>query len=108
MLAAEQEAWNSHFVYGNMYQNSVSVAPIHFSMDTFGGEQARKGSLYWYNNTFNERRCSGCSGQMCTMFDTSAGGGNYIAQTEFPKVQSYSNIIWLDKLDVAGLPVEQL
>jgi hypothetical protein len=95
MLAAEQEAWNSHYAYGNMYQNSVSVAPIHFSMDTFGGEQARKGSLYWYNNTFNELACSGCSGQMFTMFDTSAGGENYIAQTEFPKVQSYSNIIWL-------------
>ena len=60
-IAAEQEAWNSHFVYGNIYQNSTSAAPIHFSMDTTGGELARKGSLYWYNNTFYEKACSNCS-----------------------------------------------
>ena len=95
LLAAEQEAWNSHYVYGNMYQNSTSLAPIHFSMDTYGGEQSRKGSLYWYNNTFNEVTCSTCAGQLLTMFDTSAGGGNYIAQTEFPTVQSYNNILWM-------------
>ncbi len=95
LLAAEQEAWNSHYVYGNMYQNSTSLAPIHFSMDTYGGEQSRKGSLYWYNNTFNEATCSTCSAQLLTMFDTSAGGGKYIAQTEYPTVQSYNNILWM-------------
>ncbi len=95
MLAAEQEAWNSHFAYGNMYQNSASLAPIHFSMDTNGGEQARKGSLFWYNNTFNETACSGCSGETFTMFDTSAGGGSYIPQVEFPTVVSFNNIVWM-------------
>jgi hypothetical protein len=94
MLAVEQETWNSHYAYGNLYQNSASLAPIHFSMDTNGGEQARKGSLYWFNNTFYETPCLGCIGETLTLFDTSAGGGNYIAQTEFQTVQSYNNIVW--------------
>jgi hypothetical protein len=94
-LAAEQEAWNWHFAYGNMYQNGVSMSPIHFSMDTNGGEQARKGSLFWFNNTFYQTPCLGCSGQTMTLFDTSAGNGNYIQQVEFPTVEAYNNIVWL-------------
>jgi hypothetical protein len=93
-IAAEQEAWNSHFVYGNIYQ-STSSAPIHFSMDTAGGELARKGSLYWYNNTFYQKACSGCSGPW-TLFDTMAGNGASLPQTEFPTVQAYNNIVWMD------------
>jgi hypothetical protein len=93
-IAAEQEAWNSHFVYGNIYLNSISAAPIHFSMDTTGGELSRKGSLYWYNNTFYENTCSSCSNSMWTMFDT-AGNGTFYPQTEFPTVQAYNNIIWM-------------
>jgi hypothetical protein len=95
LLAAEQEAWNSHYVYGNIYQNSLSMAPIHFAMDTAGGELSRKGSLYWYNNTFYQKSCGSC-GQTWTLFDTTAGGGNFIAQTEFPTVQSFNNVIWMD------------
>ena len=95
-IAAEQEAWNSHFVYGNIYQNSVSADPIHFGMDTTGAELARKGSLYWYNNTFYEKACSTCSNSLWTLFDTSAGNGTYFPQTEFPTVQAYNNIIWMD------------
>ncbi|MEO6910691.1 MAG: Ig-like domain-containing protein, partial [Edaphobacter sp.] len=94
-IAAEQEAWNSHFVYGNIYQNSTSAAPIHFSMDTSGGELARKGSLYWYNNTFYQKACSTCS-SLWTLFDTSAGSGTYLPQTEFQTVQAYNNIVWMD------------
>jgi hypothetical protein len=95
-IAAEQEAWNSHFVYGNIYQNSVSADPIHFAMDTTGAELARKGSLYWYNNTFYEKACSTCSDSLWTLFDTSGGNGTYYPQTEFPTVQAYNNIIWMD------------
>ena len=95
-IAAEQEAWNSHFVYGNIYLNSSAVYPIHFGMDHDGGEPARKGSLYWYNNTFYEKLCGGCQGQRWTLFDTSAGGGNNIPQTEFQTVQAFNNIIWMD------------
>ncbi len=102
-IAAEQEAWNSHFVYGNIYQNSTSTAPIHFSMDTSGGELARKGSLYWYNNTFYEKACPSCSGPW-TLFDTSGGNGTYFPQVEFPTVQAYNNIVWMDN---AATPVFQ-
>ncbi len=93
-IAAEQEAWNSHFVYGNIYQNSTSSAPIHFSMDTSGGELARKGSLYWYNNTFYEKLCATCASPW-TLFDTSGGNGTYYPQTEFQTVQAYNNIVWM-------------
>lgn len=103
-IAAEQEAWNSHFVYGNIYQNSTSTAPIHFSMDTTGGELARKGSLYWYNNTFYERSCLTCSASLWTLFDTSGGNNTYFPQTEFQTVQAYNNIVWMDN---AAKPVFQ-
>jgi len=95
-IAAEQEAWNSHFVYGNIYQNSVSTTPIHFGEELSGREAARKGSLYWYNNTFYERSCSGCSSQTWTLFDTTAGNGNDLPQTEYQTVQAFNNVVWMD------------
>jgi len=95
-IAAEQEAWNSHYVYGNIYQNSVSTSPVHFGEELSGGEAARKGSLYWYNNTFYQKLCSGCSGQTWTMFDTAAANGAFLAQTEYQTVQAFDNIIWMD------------
>jgi hypothetical protein len=95
-IAAEQEAWNSHFVYGNLYLNSSAQVPIHFGEDHDGGENARKGSLYWYNNTFYEKLCPNCSGQKWTLFDTSAGGGTWLPQVEFQTVQAFNNIIWMD------------
>jgi hypothetical protein len=96
-IAAEQEAWNSHFVYGNIYQNSVSMTPIHFGEELSGGEAARKGSLYWYNNTFYQKACSGCSAsQTWTLFDTAAGSGSYLPQTEFQTVQAFNNVVWMD------------
>jgi hypothetical protein len=94
-LAAEQEAWNLHYVYGNIYQNSVSMAPIHVGMDTAGGEMSRKGSVYWYNNTFYQKSCSAC-GALWTLFDTTAGKGTFLPQTEFPTVQTYNNVVWMD------------
>jgi hypothetical protein len=97
-IAAEQEAWNSHFVYGNIYQNSTSSAPIHFSMDTTGGELARKGSLYWYNNTFYQRACTACAPLSWTLFDTTGGDGTYYPQAEFQTVQAYNNIVWMDSV----------
>ncbi|GGG69958.1 hypothetical protein GCM10011585_10100 [Edaphobacter dinghuensis] len=96
-IAAEQEAWNSHFVYGNIYQNSTSAAPIHFSMDTAGGELARKGSLYWYNNTFYQKACTTCS-SVWTLFDTTGGNGTYFPQAQFQTVQAYNNVIWMDSV----------
>ena len=96
MMAAEQEAWNWHFVYGNIYDNGTSSAPIHFSEDHDGGETSRKGSLFWYNNTFRERLCANCSGDKWTLFDTSAGGGNFSSHVEWQTVQAYNNIIWMD------------
>jgi len=95
-FAAQQEAYNSHFVYGNIYINKSSQVPIHFGFDHSGLEPARKGSLYWYNNTFYEKLCPECQGQSWTLFDTSAGGGNFYPQTEFQTVQAFNNIIWMD------------
>lgn len=97
-IAAEQEAWNSHFVYGNIYQNSTSSAPFHFSMDTAGGELARKGSLYWYNNTFYQRACAACAPLSWTLFDTTGGNGTYYPQAEFQTVQTFNNIVWMDSV----------
>ncbi len=96
LIAAEQEAWNSHFVYGNMYLNSTSNVPIHFSYDHNANELERKGSLYWYNNTFYEKLCPICSGQYWSLFDTSGGGGNYSTQVEWGTVQAFNNIVWMD------------
>jgi hypothetical protein len=95
VMAAMQDAWNWHFVYGNIYDNS-STAPIHFSEDHNGGEPSRKGSLFWYNNTFRERLCASCSGQKWTLFDTSMGDGNFASHVEWQTVQAYNNIIWMD------------
>ena len=94
LLAAAQEEWNSHFVYGNIYQNLSSTAPIHFGYDTVGDETARKGNLYWYNNSFYEEQCSGCTGQAWTLFDTQGAGGNSVTQVEYPTVQAYNNVLW--------------
>ncbi|MCU1222817.1 MAG: hypothetical protein JWQ42_910 [Edaphobacter sp.] len=95
-IAAEQEAWNSHFVYGNIYENGASGVPIHFSEDHDGGEVSRKGSLYWYNNTFHEKVCAVCSGQRWSLFDTTSGGGNISPHVEFQTIQAFNNIIWID------------
>ena len=97
-LAAWQEAFNSHFAYGNIYINSSSLAPIHFAYDQSGSEPARKGNLFWYNNTFYETACPACSGQTFTLFDTSGGNGTYLPQTEFQTVQAVDNLIWMDSL----------
>jgi hypothetical protein len=96
LMAAEQEAWNWHFVYGNIYDNGSSSAPIHFSEDHNAGEPSRKGSLFWYNNTFHEKQCAGCSGQKWTLFDTSSGAGNFSSHVEWQTVQAYNNIVWMD------------
>jgi len=93
-LAAWQEAWNEHFVYGNLYQNSASATPIHFAYDVDGGEPARKGDLFWYNNTFYQPQCTLCAGQPLTLFDQSGPNGTYLPQTEFPTVQAFNNITW--------------
>ena len=96
LLAAEQEAWNSHYAYGNIYLNSTAIVPIHFSEDHNGNEWARKGSLYWYNNTFYEKLCPSCVGQGWVLFDTSAGGGVFYPQVEYQTVQVFDNIIAMD------------
>ena len=96
VIAAEQEAWNSHFVYGNIYQNSSSNVPIHFSMDHDGGDSDRKGNLYWYNNTFYEALCANCQGQTWTLFDTTGGGGNFYPQVEYGTVQIFNNVIFME------------
>lgn len=95
LLAASQEQWNSHFVYGNIYQNLSSYAPFHFAYDTVGAEAARKGNLYWYNNTFYEQQCSSCSGQTLTLFDTLGANGVDVSQVEYPTVQVFNNILWM-------------
>jgi hypothetical protein len=94
-IAAEQEAWNSHFVYGNIYVNSAGT-PIHFSEDHDGSEPSRKGNLYWYNNTFHQKLCSECSGQRWTLFDTTSGGGSVSPHVEFQTIQVFNNVIWID------------
>ena len=95
-LAAWQEAWNSHFAYGNIYLNSSSAVAIHFAYDHSGAEPARKGNLYWYNNTFHELLCPVCSGQKWSLFDGSEGGGSYEPQVEYPTVQAFNNVLWMD------------
>jgi hypothetical protein len=94
-IAAWQEAWHSHFVYGNIYLDKSGV-PIHFSEDQSGGEVSRKGSLYWYNNTFHEQLCPECAGQKWTLFDTSAGGGSFLPHVEWQTIQVFNNVIWMD------------
>ena len=96
LVAAEQEAWNSHFVYGNVIENLTAAVPIHFSMDQSGGEQARKGSLYWYSNTFHEKICPECDGQRWSLFDLGAGGGNNMVQQEYTNLQIFNDLIGLD------------
>jgi hypothetical protein len=95
LLAAAQEVWHSHFVYGNIYRSSSRV-PLHFSMDHDGREVNRLGTLYWYNNTFYELVCQTCTGELWTLFDTTGGGGNFIPQVEWQNIAAYNNIVWMD------------
>ncbi len=95
-IAAEQEAWNAHFVYGNLYQDSTSTSAIHFGEDTDGGEGARKGSLFWYHNTYNRTHCAACGAAPWVLFDTSAGNGTYLPQVEYDNVQVFDNVLWMD------------
>lgn len=92
-LAAWQEAWNAHFVYGNLYRNTGTATPIHFGYDTNAGEPARKGDLFWYNNTFYQPVCQNCTGLM-TLFDQAGQNGAFLPQIEFPTVQAFNNIVW--------------
>jgi hypothetical protein len=94
MLAAAQEVWHSHFVYGNIFETRSQV-PIHFSMDHEGREVGRLGSLFFYNNTFYELTCQRCTGELWTLFDTTAGGGNFATQIEWQNVAVYNNVIWM-------------
>ena len=95
LLAAEQEAYHSHFVYGNIYLDKSAV-PIHFSDDLDGGEGSRKGSLYWYNNTFHYLLCPECNGQIWTLFDTRSAGGDIVPHVEYQTIQVFNNVIWMD------------
>ena len=94
-LAAWQEAWNAHFVYGNLYKNTESASPIHFAYDANGGEPARKGDLFWYNNTFYQPKCTNCSSPV-TLFDQAGQNGTFLPQVEFPTVQAFNNVVWTD------------
>lgn len=94
MLAAAQEVWHSHFVYGNIFETDSRV-PIHFSMDHEGREVGRLGSLYFYNNTFYGLTCARCTGELLTLFDTTGGGGNFHSQIEWQSVSVYNNVIWM-------------
>ncbi len=94
-VAASQEALHAEYVYGNGYVNDTTATPIHFGYARSGGETARKGELYWYNNTFVQAGCTGCDGQPWTLFDQSGVGGSYQAQAEFPTVQVFNNLIWM-------------
>ena len=96
-IAAWQEAWHSHFVYGNIYLTDLADQyPIHFSEDHSGGEESRKGSLYWYNNTFHYPVCPQCEGQRWYLFDTSSGGGTFSPHVEYQTIQVFNNVIWMD------------
>ena len=93
-VVAMEEAFHSDAVYGNIFQNSGARTPIHYSRDHEFPEQDRSGTLYWYNNTFEELDCPNCGGKF-TMFDTASGGDNIYASTDFPVVQTYNSIFWL-------------
>ena len=97
-VAAWQEALHSEFVYGNTYLNGSSAEPIHLGYDTHGGETARKGDLFWYNNTFHQTACPGCGGQPWTLFDESGTSGMYQPQVEFTTVDAFNNLVWTDVL----------
>ncbi len=94
-VAEWQEALNTEFVYGNSYVNGSTVTPIHFGYDRDGTEVARKGQLYWYNNTFVQTQCPKCDRRPWTLFDQSGKGGGFQPQVEFPTVQVWNNLIWM-------------
>ena len=93
-VAEWQEALNTEFVYGNSYVNGSTVTPMHFGYDGDGTEVARKGQLYWYNNTFLQTRCPQCDRRAWTLFDQSGTGGVLQPQVEFPTVQVWNNLVW--------------
>ncbi len=93
-VAEWQEALNTDFVYGNSYVNGSTVLPIHFGYDKDGTEVARKGQLFWYNNTFLLTRCPACDRRTWTLFDQSGAAGVFQPQVEFPTVQVWNNVIW--------------
>jgi hypothetical protein len=88
ILAAWQEAYHSHFFYGNVSYNSAAEYSFHFAEDHDGGMADRLGILYFYNNTWN------MGNTIQVLFDTSGGGGNAFNNFEWQQVQAANNIVW--------------
>ena len=103
ILAAWQEAWHWHFIYGNVSLNSTSAYSLHFAEDHDMGMADRLGTLYFYNNTWNMTGPTGYSGITVrqVLFDNSSGGGNAFNQFEFQYFQAANNIVWTPS---TGLP----
>ncbi len=96
LLAAAVEAHHADYVYGNTFVNSSAGVPIHYATDHGSLENDRIGTLWFYNNSFYEPTCNGCSNWRWEMFDTSGGGGNDYPEIEWPQIQAHNNAIWMD------------
>jgi uncharacterized membrane protein len=96
LLAAAVEAHHADYVYGNTFDNATSEYPIHYATDHGSLEDDRVGTLWFYNNSFYEPACNGCSIWRWYLFDTSGGGGNGFAEIEWPQIQALNNAVWMD------------
>lgn len=98
LLAAAMEAHHVDYVYGNTFTNSKAAVPIHYTNDHGSKEGSRLGTLWFYNNSLYEPDCTAvnCGSWRWYLFDTSSGGGNDVALTEWPQIQVHNNAIWMD------------
>jgi hypothetical protein len=95
LLAAAVEAHHTDYVYGNTFVNTSSMFPIHYSVDMCTPNNNRLGTLWFYNNSFYEPSTPATNWRWF-LFDTSAGGGNFCPEIEWPQIQIDNNAIWMD------------
>ena len=94
LLAAAVEAHHADYVYGNTFENTTAMVPIHYATDMCDVDNNRLGTLWFYNNSFYE---SAGTLYRWYMFDTSAGGGSGNCPTvEWPQIQVFNNAIWMN------------
>lgn len=101
VLAAWQEAWHYHFLYGNVLTTAANATQlIHFGYDHDAGMSARLGTLYYYNDTLYANAKA-----TFVIIDDDGGGNNHFNVFEFQKVSEQNSITWTPSACVPGFSI---
>ncbi|GAC1650336.1 MAG: hypothetical protein NVS9B15_09850 [Acidobacteriaceae bacterium] len=90
LVAAAQQAFHNHFVYGNSYVNSTATKLVHFFADSAGNEAVRQGDLWFYNNSVYQEPSSAYRYYLFDVYDN----GLNLPHAEWQSIQAVNNVIW--------------